>query len=431
MTYPYMPGSIPGQPAAPPPAAAYPSQWAAAYYGQAGAAPGGAPLPPGVVAQPHWAGGYAPASAGPPAPAMPSQFGPPAGATPQQFESQRIPASADWPPELHGRTLGEARRYYAIMRQDFVARQQELASGRGAPPLAGQPGWQGGGGQGAPGGPAPAGSPPGGSGYGAPQVDPVRQAVQEALAAALPQALAPMHSSAAQMAYQRVASQYPDFRQFEAEIIESLRGSPPEFLANPQAWETAYDLIRGRALRGQRLLPPGGGQQPPQFPPAQPGYAPAPGGWTPPAAAPPANPWGAPSPPAWGPPAPPAQAPGYFSEAPTPPAPVPGNAQADPRDEVAARRFGIPLEVYRASKADPDTAARWLLAARGNGQPGQGPAAAAPAPGYGGGYPVNPPAMAPGYGPPNPWAPMPPQFFGPPSAYAGMTTPNGGYYGQR
>lgn len=422
----------------PPPTGYQPVYPAAAYPGMSG----GAPLPPGVVptAQPGY--GYPappPAYPQPGQPgALPPQFGPGQPGTAGMDMNTRFPNRQDIPEELRGRTLGEAMRYYGIMRTDFVQRHSpnNQPPGGAAPPAPGQPG------QSAPGQPAPG------------QPDPIRRAVDEAMAAAMPRVTGPAYDAAAMVAYDRVARSFPDWQYYDAEIKTMLQGSPPELIANPQTWELAYDTVRGKRLRQPPPAPsayPGSGYPgypPPALPPAGgaggpfPGLgAPNPGSYgAPPAGYPNGGYPGAPTYPGYPTPAggPPAPAP-YFSEAPTPSAPNPA-VPANPNDEVFARRFGMSVEQYRAARQDPDAAARQAIQARDSGRPGQTPAPAPP--GYG--TPPMMPQGVPGYGyppAPNPWpgygyppAPAPPPagpvFYGPPSAYAGMGTPNGNYYGR-
>lgn len=421
MTAPYQPGPYPGAPVYPP--AGYPAPMPAGqFYGQPAAGPAGAPLPPGVVPQPHWGAPPAAPPAGPVAP-----YGAPAAPPAQpagDFMSQRFPNHQNVPEELRGRSFGEAMRYYGIMRQDFLARREQERMAAAGPPLQGQPA----GGQ-------PAGQP-GHAAPGAPAApDPIQARVDAAVAAATSRMAGPIYQNATEMAYDRVSRAFPDWQHYDAEVKGYLQGFSAEQLANPQTWELAYDLVRGRRLRA--AAQPNGGYPQPTYP------APAPAGGAPPfPALPPGPPAGYPAaggygggygyPPAptgqGGPPAPPSP---YFVEAPTPTAPV-GGAPADPRDEGFAARFGVPVEEYRAWKAasgqrDPRVAAD--LASRRmaqNGQPGAPPVGAAP--GYGA-----PPMMPPNYGYPPPGyppAPPQPQYYGPPSAYAGMATPNGGYFGR-
>jgi hypothetical protein len=424
---------MPGYPTGPVPV--YPQGQpipAGQYYGQP------APLPQGIQPQPGW-GGQGQGQGYPQQQPQPQQ---------PRLEDQRIPAGdPNWPQELWGRSIGEARRYYGIMRQDFINRRQAEAQQQ---PLQGQPQgqqqpWQ-----------QPQQQqqpnpfqPPQQQGQQPQQNDPIQRAVQEAVNRALPQALAPTQAGMAEVTRDRVAAQYPDWAHYAGEIHRALEGFPPQQLALAETWENAYDLARGAAWRrAQRGLPPagqqpqqpqpqGGWQQPaPQFQAGNPGgpYAGAGQGGYPGGSGPVQHG----SQPGYGQPAYPVQQPFYqnpapqappppaawgFTESPTPAAPIPGQAPADPRDEEAAKRFGLPVELYRMAKQNPDAAAQWSIANRG-GRPGQ---MAPQAPGYGpAGYQ---PQAQPGYPPMMPQTPQGPTYFGPPQAYAGMATPNGGYYG--
>lgn len=232
-----------------------------------------------------------------------------------------------FPQEMWGKTLAEGIRYYNIMREDFVRRNQGQQGQQGQQPqypqgqpqqFQGQP-QRNDQGQFAP------------PQQGQPQrVDPIRRAVDEALAQAMPQYLAPMVQQTQQQqrvqAYQSVSGRFQDWNQFDAEVQQELAQATPEMLASPGVWEAAYYLVKGRrGSQPQRQQQPWGGQQPtnqPQMPPQQ------------------------------------FQG-NYFAEGPTPPASVAHNPNIDPRDEVMAARFGMPLEVYRAGKGNPADPRSW------------------------------------------------------------------------
>jgi hypothetical protein len=121
-----------------------------------------------------------------------------------------------------------------------------------------------------------------------------------------------------------------------------LQGAQPDVLSNPESWRAAYFHARGAASAPQRQQQQQQGQQPQQHQ----GGPPAPAGFQP----------------NWPPQQQPQQHPQqffqvqpqqqFFVEGPTPSAPAggPGQQGNDPRDEVMARRFNMPVEVYRAWK---------------------------------------------------------------------------------
>lgn len=257
---------------------------------------------------------------------------------PGQDLNARIPNDPSIPQELRGKTWGEALRYYGIMREDFVQRQnqQRQQPQQSYQPQNHQPPSQY--------NPQQTPRQPNGQ-WQHPQnnqrqVDPVEETVRGVLNEVLPQALAPivqpMQQQALLSTYNGVKGRYQDWQNFEGEILGSMQGSDPATLQNPAAWEAAYFHAKGKAMT-MRQLPAGQQQQqmnqgpsygPPMGYPAQqqPVYQ-----------APPQQGYQAP----FG---------SSFVEGPTPPAPGMYAAQQDPRDAVFARRFNMPLEVYQSWK---------------------------------------------------------------------------------
>jgi hypothetical protein len=289
---------------------------------------------------------------------------------PQQFQGQDLNTrlnGAGIPQELQGKTVGEALRYYGIMREDFIRRQQQQPQQLQGQPQGGQQQYQQ-----PQGGQQQYQQPQGGQPSAQPRVpqqqqDPMRQMIREELGAAIPQALAPITGPLQQdqlaKTYHGVRQRYQDWQHYDAEIQQSLNGAPMETLLNPNAWEAAYFHAKGkRATFPQAQQVPQQGYQP--YPSAM-GYQPQ-QQFSQVQQQPPQQ-----------------FQPGSFVEGPTPPAPQFGpSGQNDPRDEVFARRFGIPVEVYRAAKVNPDAAAIQTLRSRmpvqQNVQTQQGP----PLPGY-------------------------------------------------
>ena len=306
-----------------------------------------------------WTGRPAPAGNGAPAPGgngVPPQGGPPAPAAGLDPNMRIGQGDSRFPPELWGKTLGEAMRYYAVMREDFVRRNSQPTQ----PPLAGQPP------QGAP-MPAPAAPP-----APRPAAPPVYGAQPVPAAGAPPQgyfsredverlvdervraAVAPSRQITIQQVYDQVKRTYGDWNQYEQDIFQALQGAPEENLLNPELWRTAYFTIKGRKLTESRA---------PRTLDAPTSDANG-GHWAPP-------------------PAPPGVEPGsYFTEGPTP-SPTrsgPYEPNEDPQDELYARRFGISIEEYRAWKGGRIPPMR--TPGQANGAPGTG----APASSNGGGW---------------------------------------------
>lgn len=281
----------------------------------------------------------------PPAPQAPTQPPQPPRELTGADLSVRIAANdQNFPRELWGKTIGEAMRYYAIMRQDFINRNQGPQPGQ--PPLVGQPAgptaqppaapvasaqppartWQP---SAAP--PAPA-APAGG-------FDPsqMRDMIREEMRAALN--TSSMATVSIQTVYQQVRAEFPDWPQYDAEIQASVASADPETKLNPELWRGAYYFVKGKALsQGQPAYVPRDAQgrdsrgaivtPPPPMAPA-------------------------------------------FTESPTPPPSNTDTSVNDPNDFVWAARFNIPVEEYRAWK-------------NGNVPAPQRPAA--PQPPFGGGF---------------------------------------------
>ncbi len=250
----------------------------------------------------------------------------------------RLPANdPSIPQELRGKTVGEALRFYGIMREDFVNRQQQRQQPAQQQPQGqqqyqqqpqSQAGW---------------GRQPGQQHQQFQQPDPVRDTVREVMNEVLPQALAPIVQPMQQQqllsTYNAVKARFGDWQQVEGDVLQSMQGAEPATLMNPAAWEAAYYHAKGKVMT-QRQLPAGPQQQqqnqgygPPmpqqyqQQPQAQvPVYQVPQQGYQ--------GPLG-----------------NQFVEGPTPPANGMYAQQQDPRDEMFARRFNMPLEVYRSWKS--------------------------------------------------------------------------------
>lgn len=257
---------------------------------------------------------------------------------PVQPQVPQLPATVDlnmriaqgdqrFPSELWGRTIGEAMRFYQIMRQDFVARQNEL---RNQPQLAGQPAAQ----------PlaqpaqlptpvyqppryaAPAPQPPQ-----APTGYPSLDEIEERITSAMSRAMGPVNKVSGEAVYHQIRTQYHDWHLYDQDILASLQGADPSALLNPEIWRSAYFFAKGKKLT--------------EAPPAVnvPAYS--------------GDPFNRAAPDTRGQPIitpPPPPPPSWFSESSTAPGGPAGASNLDPMDEIMARKFGIPVEEYRAFK---------------------------------------------------------------------------------
>lgn len=248
---------------------------------------------------------------------------PPAGAPqqPQQPPQQQQPSGAnldaripqgsqDWPRELWGRTLRDALRIYNGLAEDFRKRYTQQQ------PLQPQPQPQP---QQLPQNPQPQ------QFNQQPPQPPQPQEWEQRINAAVQNALQPYAANAGEMVRNRVAMQFPDWQLYDSQVLEILRGADPALLMNEDTWRTAYYLAKGRAVSAQQVNPYQPQYQSPYGQPQQP----------------PTNAYGAivtPPPPA------PGLDRGYFSEAPTTPAPGGGPQDLTNNPDVAmmAHKWNLP-----------------------------------------------------------------------------------------
>lgn len=209
---------------------------------------------------------------------------PPQGPPPAQPQGQppQGPGAADlnqrirhndpnFPQELWGKTLGDAMRFYSIMRQDFVARHNAGQPPQGQPPVdprqrpapQGPPAqsWNQPPAQQPPAQQSPQGQPPR---YGAPPVaappagfvalTDVGDMIEQAIA----RAMAPQTAISVETVYRRVAGEFQDWSQHALQVQEAVRGADPSTLLNPEVWRAAYYFVKGRALSqgGDTTSPP-------------------------------------------------------------------------------------------------------------------------------------------------------------------------------
>lgn len=262
------------------------------------------------------------------------------------------PGDPAFPQEMWGKTIGEAMRYYSVMRQDFVRNNDPRRPPQ--PPLAGEPA------PGQPPAPAPAwgaappaprapapGYVPAGQAPAAPAsygLEDVQRIVQDAVAAAMNSS--PMVATSARTVRDGLRSRIPDWAQYSAEIEQELNGAPANALMDEGTWMAAYYYVKGKRMSQPGAAPVW------QAPPAHESFrdssgairTPLPNPNAPVAAAPAATsgqfqPVPLPAAPA-----------AFFSEAPGPASPTAWGAAPDRRNDPVviyrARQFGIPVEEY-------------------------------------------------------------------------------------
>lgn len=239
----------------------------------------------------------------------------PAG-LPNASLNQRIaPGDPNFPPELHGRTLGDAMRWYGIMRTEFVRQEAaKTAQPPGAPAAA-------------PSGPPPAATPTvplPAAPNSAPAGDDIEARIARAVATAMGSVLPGVTAASAVSIEQSVKGGFPDWDLYAPTVREMLSKANPEAVLNPETWKAAYFFAKGKALT--------------EAPPA--------------AAPPPAAPmWSSPAGATVTPPPPPPTADrGWFTEGPSAPPPNtnPGGIapELDPRVQEMARKFNMPVGEY-------------------------------------------------------------------------------------
>jgi hypothetical protein len=305
----YDPSQIPPAPQAPQQqwAAPQPQQWPQQQPPQQGSwqAPQAPPAP-------------SPAAYGQQPPASPQQ-----GAYSQraQLDSQTILDGPGVPQELRGRPVGQVMQIYTALAQDWLQRQGHTRAAGQAP--ANQPAPQ----------PTaqlpqrPASGTEGAWSWQNPEPhfrSIVGDEIEKRLGGVVQQTQAQAIAQARLTAQQGI----PDFQNLEGEIMQMLTGASPEVLSNPQVWESAADMVRGRVARRGQF-----GGQAPQGPqvqgPSVPGYQ----GGTPRAV--PAGSYAVPQ----------YQ---YFTEGPTPPSQYNPQQGLSHEQMVYAQRMGMSPQDYMA-----------------------------------------------------------------------------------
>lgn len=208
------------------------------------------------------------------------------GGSPQQVQrdAQQVQQGPDpvldgpqVPPELRGRRLSEAMRVYNALADDYIQRNQggstsgagqqaQQSQGQQQVPAQGQYQPQ------QPMSPQQQVQQPA-------QRDPsdtrrrlfqdpgsvIREEVQQILPQYIQQSLQPvlqpLQQNAVSQAKENARRNIPDFNDLEGEILQIVRTAQPQALANPDLWEAAADIARGRRMKNQRQQTPQGGLQ--------------------------------------------------------------------------------------------------------------------------------------------------------------------------
>lgn len=262
-----------------------------------------------------------------------------------QINPNQVLSGPGVPTELQGRTWGQAMQIYSNLAQDYIRRMNQQQAGYGqAPPVQYQQ-------QASPAqAPAPQGyqRPTFGRQYPGQQQDlsqVVRQEVQQALAPVT----AMTSAQAAREARQAAAQLIPDWNELAADVDQMLGAADPISLSNPEVWESAANLARGKRFRPQK----GGGVPMPSVVQTPYGLVPlqgAPNNGYATVPMPQAQPqpyYGIPVVPAPQAPIPQYQ---FFTEGPTAPAVGMGQGLLTPQERDYARKMGMDDSTYLAWK---------------------------------------------------------------------------------
>lgn len=259
----------------------------------------------------------------------------PQGGPTVQMDPRSILDGPGVPPELRGKTFGQAMRIYGALANNWLQQQQGRPPEQSARDLAGQPQ---GGQQPPPQQQLPAGGQPSAAanffrdpaGVIAPIVE---QTVQRIVGPVLQQT----RGNAIEQARDRARAMVPDWQGLEADIMETVATATPDMLTNPEYWIGAADLARGKSMRVRNPnplpTPQGPAQQQAQQPMA-PFYGPQ---------AVPTNGYGFQQP---------AYPPNSFTEAPSAPSIYSNTPMGvlSPAEQTVAQKMGMSFEQYAAWK---------------------------------------------------------------------------------
>lgn len=237
------------------------------------------------------------------------------------------------PPELRGRKMSDVIRVYNALADDFVTRKRQ---NNGQPPQQQSPTQQ----------PPQQQRPPQQSLW---QSDDPDARIAEIVRSVVSEAVQPFQQQTlaqnTQTAMERARQVIPDFVELEADILETVKGSSQEALANIDYWINAADLARGRRFRAQSQ------QQPPVSQPQFSGQHPLSSVPAPTQYPQPQQPQPQPSFPQPQPQRPATHS--FFTEAPTAPSPYASThaAALTPAQQEVARMAGVSHEQYAAMAA--------------------------------------------------------------------------------
>lgn len=244
MTMPMLPANTPGAPVQPqqpsalaaiPPTTVFQPE-ASSQFSQQAAWQMAAPQAPAAPQQPQVQQPQAPQ------PQVQQPAAPQAPQQPQTLDPNvRIQAGQGFPPELVGRTLGEAMNIYGVMRQQFISTQQPGAQPQTQP---GQPQQQ-------PVQPRP-GMPPANA---LPTLDNISQVVRAEVKQALGAAVNELQFPSAVARAAEPIDSMPFGKSPEVHNLmrQSMQGLAPEAFTNPNIWVSAYRMAVGQLAESGRL----------------------------------------------------------------------------------------------------------------------------------------------------------------------------------
>lgn len=251
--------------------------------GSAPAAPaiptGGAPafVPPAAPAAPALPHPTAPFGQAPVAPAAAAPAAQPSGVDPNQV----IQSGPGVPPELVGRTVGQAYQIYSALATEWIRRTPQGGGTQAPPPAPGQP---------APAQPQPVrpAAPVAGDFWRDPEGN-IKRIVAETVATQMAPVTQATQEQEVIRARDIAVAGIPDAQVLWPEIVKALQGVDPSGLTDPHIWERAADMARGSMMRAGTYrspapaapaAPPAPNNQPfiaaggrPSFPGGQPGAA--------------------------------------------------------------------------------------------------------------------------------------------------------------
>lgn len=240
-------GRAPGAPAPAAPAPAAPA--APAPQGPPINQPFSPPAAPAAPAAPHPTAPFGqPGYAAPGAPAAPAPAGQPSGVDANQV----IQAGPGVPPELVGRTVGQAFQIYSALATEWIRRTPQGGGTQAPPPAPGQPAPAQ---PNQPGAQPPAGQPAQGGDFWRDPQGNIARIVREQVQ----QQLAPVTQATQEQEVIRArdiaVAGIPDVHQLWPTIVATLQGVDPAGLTDPRIWERAADMARGQLMKTGQYRP--------------------------------------------------------------------------------------------------------------------------------------------------------------------------------